>query len=145
MKSSLLILIVTLLIGAFAVIPSTVRAETIGGMKVFVDVSTMKEHMEMMKMMKLEMEMEPGATHHLSVNLESEKTGEKITEAEISVSCISSDGKEIYSGTMGYMPKMAHFGENITLKDKGKYYIKIVVYLKEIAVRYSVTLPFTVM
>ncbi len=42
------------------------------------------------------------------------------------------------------MPKMGHFGGNIKLKNEGKYYIRITAYLKEMATRYSVTLPFSV-
>lgn len=149
MKKYLLITVVSLLTGAFAALSPSVTAESeegeVGGLKMFIDVTTMKEHMKMMKAMKTEMKMEPGATHYLSVNLEDEKTGEKITEVEVSMSCLSAEGKEVDSGTLGYMPKMGHFGGDITLKDKGKYYVKIVTYRKEIKMRYSVTIPFAVL
>jgi len=148
MKKYLSILTLSLLIGALAIIPSSLRAKSekgvISGLKIFIDVTTMKEHMKMMEMMKLEMEMDPEATHHFSLNLEDEKTNDKITEALVSISCLSSGGKEVDSRTLGFMPKMDHFGGNITLKNKGKYYLRIEVYLEEIKTRYSVTIPFVV-
>lgn len=149
--------VVILYLMAMVIISASARAETekkepeptvqskISGLKMFIDLTTMEEHRKMMKMMKMEMKMEPEVTHHLSVNLEDEKTSKKITDAVVSVICLSSDGKEVDSGTLGYMPKMAHFGGNIRLKEKGKYYIKIVVYLEEIKTRYGVTIPFVVL
>ena len=149
MKRGLFTLIILSLIGlrissVSAQVQEATKESKLSGLRMFVDVTTMKEHMETLKMTKLQMKKEPKATHHLSVNLEDEYTGEKIKEAEISVSCISSNGKEVYSGTLGYMPGMKHFGGNITLNGTGKYYIKIVAYLKESAAKYSVAIPFKV-
>lgn len=113
------------------------------GIKMAVDVMTAEEHHKMMEMMKMQMmEMDPEATHHLSVTLIDEATGQGIKEAGVQIICLSQEGQEVENKNLMFMPGMNHFGGGITLS-KGKFYVKVLVTLKD-GFKYTTTFPFVV-
>ena len=105
---------------------------TVEGLHMKVWLMTQKQHKKMMKEMKHDgMEMDKATkeammagTHHIMLHVTNAASGKDIADASAKVLILSPSKK---NSSVELMPMMSHFGDGLTLTEKGEYQFNVIV------------------
>jgi len=105
---------------------------TVEGLHMTVWLMTQKHHKKMMKVMKHDdlkmdkttMEVMMAGTHHMMLHVTDVPSGKEITDAGVKVLIVSPSKK---NSSVELKPVMNHFGDGLTLTEKGEYQFNVIV------------------
>ncbi len=100
------------------------------GVKVTFQMMANESHKKMLKDMKMKEDIEPGATHNITVILKDDKTQKEITDAQINMKVVDPKGKDQIK-TLKYEEAMKSYDAYFNLPDKGKYQVMILFKIGE--------------
>jgi len=103
---------------------STSRALLLDGVKASFSIMNMAEHKKMLKDMKMNLEVDPQATHNIAVSLSDTRTNLPLTDAVVKMKVIDPKGKAQIK-LLDFTPAMNQYAGDFTLPEKGRYQILI--------------------
>jgi YHS domain-containing protein len=104
------------------------RQFSIGNAQVNLNILTMKDYMDAMKVMEMDKhmpEMEHSATHHISAYLIDERSGELIKDVGVQIELTTPAG-EVQKKPLKFVEMMNYYADDFSLKS-GKYNIKVLL------------------
>ena len=103
---------------------STSRTFLLDGVKASFSIMNMAEHKKMLKDMKMNLEVDPQATHNIAVSLSDTRTNLSLTDAVVKMKVIDPKGKAQIK-LLDFTPAMSQYAGDFTLPEKGRYQILI--------------------
>jgi hypothetical protein len=103
---------------------STSRTFLLDGVKASFSIMNMAEHKKMLKDMKMNLEVDPQATHNIAVTLTDTRTNLPIPDAVIKMKVIDPKGKTQIK-LLDFTTAMNQYAGDFTLSEKGRYQILI--------------------
>lgn len=108
------------------------RRFSIGNVQVNLNILTMKEYMDIMKAMGMDKympkmeQMEHATTHHISVYLVDERSGELIQDIGVRIELTQPDGKVLME-PLKFIEMTNYYAEDFSFLESGKYNIKVLL------------------
>ena len=103
---------------------STSRTFLLDDVKASFSIMNMAEHKKMLKDMKMNLEVDPNATHNIAVTLTDTRTNLPLTDAVVKMKVIDPKGKAQIK-LLDFTPAMNQYAGDFTLSEKGRYQILI--------------------
>lgn len=103
---------------------SSSRTFLLDGVKASFSIMNMAEHKKMLKDMKMNLEVDPQATHNIAVSLTDTRTNLPLTDAVVKMKVIDPKGKSQIK-LLDFTPAMNQYAGDFTLPEKGRYQILI--------------------
>jgi hypothetical protein len=103
---------------------SSSRTFLLDGVKASFSIMSMAEHKKMLKDMKMNLEVDPQATHNIAVTLTDTRTNLPITDAVVKMKVIDPKGKAQIK-LLDFILAMNQYAGDFTLSGKGRYQILI--------------------
>ena len=103
---------------------SASRSFLVDGVKASFSIMNMAEHKKMLKDMKMNLEVDPQATHNIAVTLTDTRTNLPLTDAVVKMKVIDPKGKDQIK-LLDFTPAMNQYAGDFTLSEKGRYQILI--------------------
>ena len=103
---------------------STNRTFLLDGVKASFSIMPMAEHKKMLKDMKMNLEVDPQATHNIAVSLSDTRTNLPLTHAVVKMKVIDPKGKEQIK-LLDFTLAMNQYSGDFTFSGKGRYQILI--------------------
>ena len=100
------------------------RTFLLDGVKASFSMMAMAEHKKMLKEMKMKVEVDPQATHHIAVTLTDTRSNQPVSNAVVKMKVISPRGKEQVK-LLDAVPAMNQYGQDFDLTEKGRYQVLI--------------------
>ena len=103
---------------------SSSRTFLVDGVKASFSIMNMAEHKKMLKDMKMNVEVDPQATHNIAVTLTDTRTNLPLNDAVVKMKVIGPKGKAQIK-LLDFTPAMNQYAGDFTLSEKGRYQILI--------------------
>jgi len=103
---------------------STSRTFLLDGVKASFSIMNMAEHKKMLKDMKMNLEVDPQATHNIAVTLTDTRSNQPIIDAVVKMKVIAPKGKE-QTKLLDFIMGMNQYAGDFTLSEKGRYQVLI--------------------
>ena len=100
------------------------RTFLLDGVKASFSIMAMAEHRKMLQDMKMKMEIDPQATHNISVTLNDTRSNQPISDAVVKMKVINPKGKDQVK-PLDFTMAMNQYTADFTLAEKGRYQILI--------------------
>lgn len=109
---------------------SSTRTFLLEGFKGSFSIVDRAGHKKMLKEMKMKVEIDPQATHNISVILTDTRTNQPVQDAIVKMKVISPKGKDQMK-LLDFTPAMSQYASDFTLPEKGRYQILILFQAEE--------------
>ena len=103
---------------------SSSRTFLVDGVKASFSIMNMAEHKKMLKDMKMNLEIDPQATHNIAVTLTDTRTNLPLSDAVVKMKVIDPKGKPQIK-LLDFTPAMNQYAGDFALPAKGRYQILI--------------------